>query len=81
MNCLFLKDNRVVNILIFDKENDELANRILTEQGFDDYLWSDKNVVLHSEYKSKKFIEPTPEHLVAIGVLDELPLINEALAE
>lgn len=80
MNCIFLKNNRVVNVLIFEQENEELANLILNEQNYDDFIWSDKNVILHSEYKSKKFIDPTAEYLVSIGVLDELPSINETLA-
>lgn len=71
---VFIKDNRVVQIGVFEKENQELANFIVTEQNYDNALWIDNNSVPHiySEYNpiDNTFISPTDEYLISIGVMN-----------
>jgi hypothetical protein len=66
----FVKNNRVAQIAVFDSKNEELADRIAQEQGFDDAIWVGENKpAMFSEYDGKKFIAPTDEYLISIGVL------------
>jgi len=66
---VFLKNNRVTNIGVFQSEDQELADQIVAEQGFDTAIWVGKNKpVMFSEYDGKKFIEPTEDYLISIGV-------------
>jgi hypothetical protein len=66
----FLKDNRVVQIAVFASQDDELANRIVEEQSYDNAVWVGETVpVMHSFYDGTLFTPPTPEYLISIGVL------------
>jgi hypothetical protein len=73
----FLVNNRVENTLVFAEQDDELAARICKEQNYDKFIWLDDapTPTRWSEYvkRSNSFIDPTPEYLVSIGVLSELP--------
>jgi hypothetical protein len=74
---VYLKDNRVVQIAVFAEQNEELADTIAKEQGFDDALWIGENPVPHmwSEYNpiNGTFTNPTPQYLYSIGVLSVDP--------
>ena len=72
---VYLKDNRVVQIAVFAEQNEELADSIAHELGFDDALWIGDAPVPHmwAEYKDGSFIEPTPQYLYSIGVLSVDP--------
>lgn len=72
----FLKDNRVWDILVFSSENEELADKVAHDLGFDDALWTGTSKpIMWSEYNptSKTFTPPTPEYLFSIGIIDQLP--------
>lgn len=65
----FIKDNRVVQIAVFASQDEALADKVANELGFDDAVWVGENKpVIFSEYDGKKFIEPTDEYLISIGV-------------
>lgn len=74
---VFLKDNRVMNSAVFAEQNEELADRIAQEQGYDDALWIDDKEVPHkwAEYNpvTGEFTDPTPQYLYSIGVLSVDP--------
>lgn len=75
----FLKDNRVMNIAVFASQDEELADRIAQEQGYDDALWLGETTPPDrwSTYNptTKEFIRPTDEYLISIGILN--PPIEE----
>lgn len=66
----FLKDNRVVQIAVFGSQDEELADRIAQEQGFDDAVWVGEEVPhIYSSYNGTIFTPPTEEYLNSIGVM------------
>lgn len=73
---VFLKDNRVANIAVFGSRDEELADRIAQEQGFDDAVWvgQDKPAIW-STYNGTSFTPPTDEYLISIGI--KLPPVEE----
>lgn len=66
-----------MNSAVFAEQNEELADRIAHEQGYDDALWIDDAPVPHkyAEYNptTGEFTEPTPQYLYSIGVLSVDP--------
>lgn len=74
---VFLKNNRVEQIAVFASQNEELADRIAQEQGYDDALWIGENIppVRWSTYDpaTGEFTLPTNEYLISIGVLNPTP--------
>ena len=79
---VFIKNNRVENSAVFAKQNEELADSIAREQGYDDAVWIDEDPIPH-KYASydpltKTFTAPTPEYLVSIGVIRSVVIEEEA---
>lgn len=72
---LFIKDNRVENFAVFAEQNEELADRIAQEQGYDDALWIDEQPLptKHSLYNPETgtFEEPDLDYLYFIGISPE----------
>lgn len=68
---VFLKDNRVENIYVFADQNQELANQVCQEQGFDEAIWIDDSEIpaRWSTYDGKTFTKPTEEYLISINVI------------
>jgi hypothetical protein len=67
---VFLKNNRVENILVFASQDEVLANRIAQEQGYDSAVWVGENQpALWSTYNGTTFTYPTDEYLISIGIL------------
>ena len=68
---VFLKDNRVMNIAVFASQDEELADAIAQEQGFDDALWigEDTPPAMYSTYNpsTKEFTRPSDEWMIANG--------------
>jgi hypothetical protein len=75
---VFLKNNRVANIAVFASQDEELADRVAHEQGFDDAVWVGQNIPpIHSSYDGSVFIEPTLDYLYEIGVVNENTAMKE----
>jgi len=72
---VFLKNNRVGQIAVFASQDEELADRIAQEQGYDDALWIGEDTIphLHSLYDpaTKTFTEPNLDYLYSVGVSNE----------
>lgn len=70
----FLKDNRVENILVFEKKDDKLAKFIASEQGYDSfvYIGEDSDPVRWASYDGKVFTDPTQDYLISIGVVEAI---------
>ena len=78
----FIKDNRVANIAVFASKDEELADRIAQEQGYDDAVWvGDKVPLKYSSYNGKTFTDPTNEYLVSIGIISFVDEIPEEIIE
>jgi hypothetical protein len=68
---VFLKDNRVANIAVFGSTNEELADRVAQEQGFDDAVWVGTDTpAMWSTYDGTTFTLPTDEYLISIGIMN-----------
>lgn len=73
----FIKNGRVANVAVFAEQNEELADRIAIEQGYDDAVWVGTTPpTKHSFYDGTSFTEPTLDYLYEIGVSNE----NAAMA-
>lgn len=68
---VFLKDNRVVNIAVFDSQDEALADAVAQEQGLDDAVWvGEDKPVMWSTYDGTSFTAPTDEYLISIGIMN-----------
>ena len=68
---VFLKDNRVQNIAVFASQDEELADRVAQEQGFEDAVWvGNERPPMWSLYNGTSFTPPTTEYLISIGMLN-----------
>ena len=66
----FLKNNRVENIAVFASQNEELADRVAQEQGYDNAIWVGENAPAKwSTYDGTTFTPPTDEYLISIGII------------
>jgi len=69
---VFIKNNRVENIAVFASQDEELADRVAREQGFDDAVWVGENAPAKwSTYDGATFTKPTDEYLISIGILEQ----------
>ena len=65
----FLKNNRVENITVFASQDEELADRVAQEQGYEDAVWVGENIpVKWSTYDGTTFTAPTDDYLISIGI-------------
>lgn len=79
---LFLKNNRVEQVAVFASQDEELADRVAHEQGYDDALWIGEAPVpvRWSLYDpaTNTFTEPTLDYLYEIGVSTESQAMLDA---
>lgn len=72
---VYIKNNIVEQIAVFAEQNEELADRIAHEQGYDDAVWIGENKVpvRWSTYDpiTNTFIAPTLDYLYSIGISSE----------
>lgn len=76
---VFIKNNRVMNIAVFASQDEELADRIAQEQGFDDAVWVGENKpVMFSTWDGINFIDPTLDDLYILGISIENQAMQDA---
>lgn len=76
---VFLKNNVVEQVAVFGSKDEELADRVATEQGFDDAVWVGNNVpYLYATYNGTSFTEPTLDYLYERGAASENQAMYEA---
>ena len=78
---VFIKNNVVEQIAVFAEKDEELADRIAHEQGYDDAIWVGENKPhLLSSYdaKKKEFTDPTLDYLYERGIAVENTAMMEA---
>ena len=85
---VFLKNNRVVNSAVFASRDEELADRVAQEQGYDDAVWvGEERITLWSSWDGNSFTPPTEEYLISIGVItpvedrEVLAVLNPIIVE
>lgn len=67
---VFLKDNRVTQVALFASQDEELADRVAQEQGFDDAVWvGEDKPAMWSTYDGATFTPSTDEYLISIGIM------------
>ena len=73
----FLKSNRIVDISVFESEDEHLAAQIAAEKGYDNAIWCGETLPkLHSFWNGSFFEEPTLEYLLSIKVISEIAEIT-----
>lgn len=78
----FIKDGRVANIAVFAEQNEELADMVAQEQGYDDAVWVGSNIpAMYASYDGTTFTAPTIDYLYEIGISnDTQAMIDERAA-
>jgi hypothetical protein len=75
---VFLKNNRVEQVAVFGSQDEELADLVAQEQGFDDAVWVGENKpAMWSTYDGTSFTAPTIDYLYEIGISNE----NQAMID
>jgi hypothetical protein len=65
----FLKNNIVKNVAVFASQDEELADRVAQEQGYDDAVWVGETIpAMWSTYDGTTFTPPTEDYLYEIGI-------------
>lgn len=76
---VFIKDNVVKEIALFASKDENLADRIAVEKGYDDAVWVGENKpVMYSSYDGTTFTAPTLDYLYEIGIAQENTAMMEA---
>lgn len=76
---VFLKNNRVMNIAVFGSQDEELADRVAQEQGYDDAVWVGENKpIMFSTWDGNSFTDPTLDDLYTLGISNENQAMYDA---
>jgi hypothetical protein len=68
---VFLKNNRVEQVAVFASQDEELADRVAIEHGFDDAVWVGTDApAMWSTYDGTTFTPSTDEYLISIGIMN-----------
>jgi hypothetical protein len=79
LHYAFVKNNVVEEIAVFANKDEELADRIALEKGYDDAVWvGEDKPDLYSSYDGKTFTKPTLDYLYERGISFENTAMNEA---
>jgi hypothetical protein len=76
---VFLKNNVVEQVAVFATKDEELADRVAIEYGYDDAVWvGEDKPAIFSSYDGKVFTEPTLDYLYERGIAQENTAMREA---
>jgi hypothetical protein len=80
---VFLKNNIVEQIAVFNKQDEKLANLVAQDQGYEEAIWVEENIPsMWSSYNGLKFTEPTKEYLISRGIITITPaVVDETIPE
>jgi hypothetical protein len=78
----FIKDGIVENTYVFADKDDNLAESIRLQQGFDSFVYVGEKTdpARWSSYNGKTFTAPSDEFLIEKGILTPV-VVDETLAE
>jgi hypothetical protein len=78
LHYAFIKDNRVMQVAVFASQDEELADSVAQQMGYDDAVWLGETVVtMWSTYDGVEFVEPTLDYLYEVGASSE----NQAMID
>jgi hypothetical protein len=67
----FIKNNIVQQVAVFASQDEELADAVAHEHGFDDAVWVGETApTMWSTYDGTSFTPPTQEYLISIGIMN-----------
>lgn len=69
---VFIKNNVVEQVAVFATQDEELADRVAQDLGYDDAIWVGEDAPqMFSSYNptTKAFTAPTNEYLIARGIM------------
>ena len=70
---VFIKDNHVMQVAVFASQDEELADAVAHEHGFDDAVWVGETApAMWSTYDGTSFTPPTDEYLISIGIMNPI---------
>jgi hypothetical protein len=73
----FIKNNIVHQIAVFASQDEQLADAVAHEHGFDDAVWVGETApAMWSTHDGTSFTPPTQEYLISIGIMN--PIIETA---
>jgi hypothetical protein len=73
----FIKNNIVQQVAVFASQDEELADAVAHEHGFDDAVWVGETApTMWSIYDGTSFTPPTQEYLISIGIMN--PVVEAA---
>jgi hypothetical protein len=76
---VFVKNNRVMQIAVFASQDEELADRVAQEQGYDDAVWVGENKpTMFSTWDGSSFTDPTLDDLYDLGISNENTAMRDA---
>jgi hypothetical protein len=79
LHYAFIKDNRVMQISVFASQDEELADSVAQQMGYDDAVWLGETVVaMWSTYDGVEFVEPTLDYLYEVGASSENQAMRDA---
>jgi hypothetical protein len=71
LHYAFIKNNIVQQIAVFASQDEELADAVAHEHGFDDAVWVGETApTMWSTYDGTSFTPPTQEYLISIGIIN-----------
>ena len=74
----FIKNNIVQQVAVFASQDEELADAVAHEHGFDDAVWVGENPpAMWSTYDGTSFTPPTHEYLISIGIMNAVVEVTE----
>lgn len=67
-----IKNNRVANVIVMDKQDDNAITEHCEIYGFDSFVYlGEDNVAMFSSYDGQTFTPPTLDYLFEIGISSE----------
>ena len=73
LHYAFIKNNIVQQIAVFASQDEELADAVAHEHGFDDAVWVGETApTMWSTYDGTSFTPPTQEYLISIGIMNPI---------
>jgi hypothetical protein len=78
LHYAFIKDNIVKQIAVFASQDEELADAVAREHGYDDAVWvGETTPAMWATYDGTTFTPPTNEYLISIGIMNPKPEVTE----
>lgn len=69
LNYALLKNNRVMNVIVVEKQNDKEIQKFCDDMGFDEFIFTGEDKLkMHSLRAGEDFVEADYDYLKSIGL-------------